>query len=96
MKQYLIIIMAGFLFLTSCKKNDEDYYPYEDEGYDQFDDSNNSDQQGGSSDNYDGGDGELSLYAVNGNTISKIKDYNVSSDLKVFQDDKGKHQKMWE
>jgi len=100
MKNYLLILMAGLLFLTACNRNDEDFYPYEDEeNFDagDYDEGTTGDNdQGDSSPNTDSGEGELSLYKVDGNRISLVKDYNVQSNLKSFQDDKGKHQKMWD
>lgn len=99
MKTYIWLILGGFLLLTSCNRNNDDYYPYDDEDQefqDEFDDdfgNNDSDDENGFD---DGGEGELSLYKVSGNNITLTQDYNVPSNLQAFQDDKGKHQKMWE
>ena len=38
----------------------------------------------------------LSLYKIDGNTLVKIKDYQVSNELKAYQEDQAKHVRMWE
>ncbi len=43
-----------------------------------------------------GEEGELTSYAVNGETITKIKDFQVSGNLVAFQNDVAKHEQMWE
>ena len=99
MKAFIWIFLSGLLVLTSCNRNADDYFPYEEEGQEFTDDFGDFDSDGGGSDSdfdNEGGEGELSLYKVNGNDIELIKDYQVDANLQSFQDDKGKHQKMWE
>jgi len=93
MKNYIWIILSGLIVLTSCNRNADDFYPYDDEEfYDDIDDNGGDDDF----DNNSGGEGELTLYKVNGDNLEFVKDYNIESNLQSFQDDKGKHQKMWE
>ncbi len=84
--------MVGFLFLTSCKKNSEDIYPYEEDDIVNTEDQSSDD----TNDATEGEEGALTLYKVSGNNIQKIKDYKVSDNLQSFQNNKVKHQKMWE
>jgi len=92
MKNYIWIILSGLIVLTSCNRNADDFYPYDDEEfYDDIDDNGGDDDF----DNNSGGEGELTLYKVNGDNLEFVKDYNIESNLQSFQDDKGKHQKMW-
>ena len=62
---------------------------------DDWDDSNWDDDDGENSDSA-GGDGSITLYKVEGNTISKTQNYDVSGQLKEAQDDVAKHQEIWE
>jgi hypothetical protein len=55
----------------------------------------NNDGNGNDGNTAQGEEGALSLYAINGNDITKIKDYQVSNDLLSFQQDVVKHQDMW-
>lgn len=98
------------MFFTACQK--EDFVPQddfaeqvtddEDDGFDDdvFDDGEDSDGSG--DDDFDDHshdhdtDGGLSSYKVNGNSITLIQDYQVSENLKSYQDDKNRHQKIWE
>lgn len=41
-------------------------------------------------------EGVLTSYKIDGDNITKIKDYDVSSNLISFQQDKQKHQRMWD
>ena len=96
----LILTFAMFIVLvgTSCRKND-DFYSYEDDEFGDFDDE----VDGGfdDTDDDDGdfsgdGDGSLTLYKIAGNDIIKVKDFEVSNNLKSFQADSKKHQEMWD
>ncbi len=42
-----------------------------------------------------GQNGEITLYRVNGETIEKVRDYNVSGQDLVYQKDVAKHQEIW-
>jgi len=85
-KQFVVLLAIVFVF-SSCY--------YEDNFDTNFDDDqswNDDDQDQG----YDDEEGSLTLYQVNENNISKIKDYPVASNLQSFQLDYDKHFKMWE
>ena len=105
MKKSIFIIVLGMLFFTSCQK-DEELYGYSDtteweEGSeDEFDDSDDTDGDGTDDEDSDeshahGVEGAISLYKVNGESISLLKDFDVSGQLKAYQDDKQKHQDIW-
>ncbi len=87
------------LFFTACQK--EDFVPQNDFADQTSDDSPNDgdvfdDDWDDHDHSADGEEGALSNYKVNGDNISLIKDYEVSETLKSFQDDKERHQKIWE
>ncbi|MEM7573319.1 MAG: hypothetical protein AAF433_10480 [Bacteroidota bacterium] len=44
----------------------------------------------------EGEEGSLTLYRVNANTIEKVKDYAVDANLRPYQQDRGRHQEMWD
>ena len=106
----LSLIALITITTTSCNKYDdlEDFDQVDsfdnDQSGDGFGDgSNDGSGDGSNDDDNTGGQGQsgesggLTLYRVtNGTTITKIKDYEVSGDLKSYQQDEGKHFKMWE
>ena len=83
-----IWILLLLITFSSCL-NEDNF----DEGFDEFDPENIDDQ---SSDEYSDEEGLLTSYRVQGDDISKIKDFNVSGNLVALQQDYGKHIKMWE
>lgn len=91
--KYLIFISSLFVF-ASCNFEDEfydDVDTYEEGGFGE--EGNNGGF--GEEDNL-GVEGALTLYLVNGNEISKIRDFSVSSNLIAYQTDVAKHMQMWE
>ena len=82
MKKYFITSCALIFLLFSCERYEYDY-----DYYDHYEDTEEENQDE---------EGALTLYSVSGNQISKIKDYQVDSDYKSFQNDVVKHQQMWE
>ncbi len=85
------MILVVLLIATSCQREE---LVIDDNGnvVDNITNTGNSDH----GHDHGSGDGGLTLYAISGNTITKLKDYDVNSQQKSFQLDKVKHQKMWE
>lgn len=81
----MLMLVLGMVFFSSC--NEELW----DDNYEDYETETESDGEFGGDD----GPG-LTLYKVQGASISKIKDYNVSSSLLSFQKDEATHQLMWE
>ena len=89
----MLILVVG-IFFTACQK--EDFTPQND-FVDQVPDiSTDGGNDGTFDDDPEGEDGSLSNYKVSGNNISLTKDFDVSESLKSYQNDKTRHQKMWE
>ena len=95
----MLILLLG-IWITACQK--DEFVPQDgitdpigqtDDSDTDIDDSNNDDDQ---QDDSAGDEGGLSLYKVNQNEITLIKDYQVSAELMSFQQDKQRHQKIWE
>lgn len=98
----LVALLAVLVFFTACKKEEFDFdNKYEDtewvdeagafdDGFDQSNDTDFGDDTGETS-----GDGTLTTYKIDGDNITKIKDYTVSNNLLSFQQDKQKHQEMF-
>jgi len=88
--RHSFILVFVLLIASSCERNEL----YLDEEGNVVD---NSDNQNGNNDgaSSQGEEGALTLYAINNNDIAKIKDYEVSSKYKSFQQDVVKHQDMW-
>lgn len=77
------LLVALLFTAVSCQK--EDYY---------IDDNGNIVDV--ISDNNDAGEeGALTLYSIQGDNISKIKDYDVKNKYTSYQQDVAKHQEMW-
>jgi len=82
MKKTILLMIVGMFFFTSC----EDVY--ESDGF--F-------EEGEVEASFDEGDeGDLTLYNVQGNAISKIKDYKVPNKYLDIQADKQLHEDVWE
>ena len=87
-----IFIFAILMAFTSCNKDDSIFQEdiqenvIENEG---DDGSTNGDNQDSSS------EGEITLYNINGNNLTKIKDYKVTGTDLELQKDLQKHQEIW-
>lgn len=75
--------------VSNNDSNAEDNYndDYYDEGYEDNNNTNN---------NTAGGSGEITLYKVEGEYITKIKDYKVSGQDLNYQKDTAKHLELWQ
>lgn len=89
MKKCMLFLLTLLVF-TACNK--EDYYPDEDFNFTEDDFDPDFDDGGSEGDE----EGALTLYKINGDAITHIKDYEVPSNLKNYQDDKGRHQEIWD
>ena len=82
-------VIASFLaiviLLTACQRDEFE-----------IDENGNAVQTDNSSSSAEGEEGALSLYNINGNEISLLKDFDVENQYKSDQNDKAKHQKMWD
>ncbi|MFS4493710.1 hypothetical protein [Maribacter sp. 2308TA10-17] len=58
-------------------------------------DTTNSDDDSNNSPDSDGGEGEITLYRVDGENLIKEKDFNVTGKELDFQKDTAKHQEVW-
>ena len=76
--------LAFCILLVACQK--QELQVDENGNVIQTDDSNSA----------QGEEGALSLYNINGDAITLLKDYNVKNKYKTFQSDKNKHQQMWD
>ncbi len=111
MRKLFVILAIGMFFITSCQKDqdfeqgiannweesEDNSGEWEDEGEDG--EWGNSDGETGGNTDYDfdqeGEDGAISLYKIEGNNISKIKDFPVSDDLISYQTNDALHQEIW-
>lgn len=84
------LLMVVIVMTTSCKKENDDFFPYEFEDTEQT----NPNQTNNNHDHET--DGSLTLYRIVNNEIIKVKDFQVSSDLKSLQANTLKHQEMWD
>lgn len=80
LKTHIVLIMVA-LFMVACSKDDDNPI---------MNDDNNTVQKEPSL------DGEIVLYSVNGNTITKTTEYEVSGADLTFQQNNAKHQELWE
>lgn len=77
------------LFLSACQ--------YEDDGSFESTFTESTEVNTGPEESQaEGEEGSLTLYRVAGNTIEKIKDYAVGTNLRPYQQDQGRHQEMWD
>jgi len=103
MKKYLLFLLAVTFIISSCNK-EEDYlngFDDQDDQWGEYDDLNDleddyDDDHGGQGDEGDAIEGGLTLYKVDDNIITKIKDYSVSTNLQKCQDDVNTHFEMWD
>lgn len=90
MKNKFWIFLLLAISISACRNYDE--------SWDEFDDISQHDDQEGNADsdhNHEGGEGQLTLYQILGQDLSKIKDFSVGNDLLPFQQDYQKHFDMW-
>jgi len=95
MKSKLWIFIALAITISSCQK--EDYFTepdFDTEFGDQLTDDDYTDHN--DSHNHDHGtNGQLTTYQIQGDELSKIKDFDVNNNLLPFQQDYQKHLDMW-
>lgn len=80
----LFLLTTLVLTISSCQK---EYFDYEENGWEE--------ETGDYYDDNEGEEGALTLYRINGDQISKIRDYDVKKKYASFQEDVAKHQAMW-
>lgn len=86
MKKWMLFLSLSLLFASSCTE-DTEFYEAVDE---QFTEEEVADQSASEEESI------LTLYQVDGNTIIKIKDYEVEAKFKPFQEDVARHFEMWD
>jgi len=86
----VLLWIFGILFLTatSCQR-DSEFLGFDDFQEEEFEGENNNDNQ------VDGTQGALTLYKIVNNELVKVKDYDVTQNLKSYQANTLKHQDMW-
>jgi len=93
----LLVLMVLTFSITSCQQ--EGFYDdFDDDFQDEFTDGDFGGQDSDDSEGGFEGDGSTSLltsYAINGESIDRIKDHNVPSNMLSFQQDYAKHLDMW-
>ena len=101
----LLLLCFALGCLIACNGDDSfaDSIIDDQESLDTGDDDNTDDgnTDDGTSDNNNSGDsegdeGEITLYNVEGSSIVKAKDYEVTGTLLVLQNDVAKHNELWE
>lgn len=87
-KLFWIFLAITTLTFTACEK--EYYEPQFEEDEEWYDDDFNDDDGG------DSEEGALTLYTVNGDNITKQRDFDVASNLLTYQQDQARHQEIWD
>ena len=94
---FIYLLVFGLITLNSCSKDDSIYDDNLDSGI--VDDNNSDDHENDNGDdnnnNPNGSQGEITLYRVEGETIVKVTDYNVSGQDLTYQQNTDKHQEIW-
>ncbi len=91
MKKLFLLLFVAVQFTACYQEDDFTFDPFDDTEFeDEWDDEDYED------DYEDSEEGALTLYRVNGDEIDRIKDYEVSADLKPYQQNYAKHFEMWE
>lgn len=86
----LLFLAVFILAFTACEK--EIYEPFAEDGQEWTDDDRDDDDAGA-----DGGEeGALTLYRVSGESITKVRDYEIPNRLQAYQDDEARHREMWD
>ncbi|MGB1240943.1 MAG: hypothetical protein ACPG49_00370 [Chitinophagales bacterium] len=75
-----------FIVFTACNK---ERFEFDENG-------DFVDQAGDFLEDYEGDDGSLTLYRINGNEITKTKDFKVKKKYRSFQEDVATHQAIWD
>ncbi len=90
----ITFVCTSLVIFSSCSKDDE--VLRDNISTDQTDDVSDNSDDGNDNDNSPSGrNGEITLYKVNGEIITKIKDYQVSGQDLAYQQDTKKHQDIW-
>ena len=100
----IAIVFTSLMVLNGCSKDDSFLQDnlssnLTDGVNDTSDDSDDSDSGDGNEDdngnNPSGQQGEITLYRVDGESIVKITDYQVSGQDQIYQQDTQRHQELW-
>ncbi len=81
-----LFFTAIFIAFTACNK----------EGFELDENGEFIDQADDFSEEYEGDSGSLTLYQINGDEITKIKDFKVKKKYRSFQEDIATHQAIWD
>lgn len=95
-KKYLslVVIAISVTFLNSC--NQEEIILPQNSASTQTGDDSNTGNDGNTGNNPQGQEGEITLYKVVGDNITKITDYQVTGQDLEYQKDVAKHNEIWE
>lgn len=89
----VLVVLSIFMVNLSCSNDAEIVVPPA-EASDQTPDSD-TDGDSGTTGEAEGDEGEITLYKVTGNDITKVKDYKVTGKNLEYQKDVAKHQEIW-
>lgn len=87
MKKYAFLLLLATQ-VVACQYEDDTQF-FDDDGNEITEETTNQADD-------DAEEGSLTLYRINGNSISKVKDYPVAASLLTYQQDAGRHQEMWD
>lgn len=87
-----LFIVLSILVINSCSNDDTIVIPSNGTGNSNGSNSGNS----GTGSQEQGSDGEITLYKIDGDNISKIKDYKVTGQDLEYQKDVAKHNQIWD
>ncbi|WP_428740318.1 putative zinc-binding metallopeptidase [Tenacibaculum sp.] len=88
---FLFVVLSIFAVNVSCSNDDEIVIAPTDAT-----DTSGSGGDTGTTGTVEGSEGEITLYKVDGDEISKIQDYKVKDKDLEYQKDIAKHQEIWE
>jgi len=89
MKNLRIVFSLFVIVLLSACNKDTGFYE------DDYGDPYTEESDNGNNFAYEGEEGSLTLYRINGNDIDKIKDFKVRNKYKSYQQDYQRHLDMW-
>jgi len=92
----LLILLLSLLVLNTfnaCEKDDDTVEPKKTEVPEKPKEDKTEQSEGNEGEESE--EGEITLYSVNGNEISKLKDYEVKENLVELQKDTKKHTEIW-